>query len=64
MGAVCAVHDVPYAGRGCPPNFMAFRKREFPRLFPSGTYPPNTLLIVNGLVRDAFLVEVHTIAAL
>jgi enamine deaminase RidA (YjgF/YER057c/UK114 family) len=45
------------------PNFMAFRKREFPRLFPSGMYPPNTLLIVAGLVREAFLVEVHTIAA-
>jgi enamine deaminase RidA (YjgF/YER057c/UK114 family) len=46
------------------PNFMAFRKREFPRLFPSGTYPTNTLLIVDGLVREAFLVEVQTIAAL
>lgn len=46
------------------PGFMAFRKREFSRFFPSGTYPTNTLLIVNGLVREVFLVEVHTIAAL
>ena len=45
-------------------KFMAFRLREFPKLFPSGIYPPNTLLIVDRLVREAFLVEVQTIAAL
>src|SRR5262245_48595044 len=28
------------------PKFMAFRLREFPRLFAGGVYPPNTLLIV------------------
>jgi hypothetical protein len=31
-------------------KFMAFRLREFPRIFPSGVYPPNTLLIVDRLV--------------
>ena len=46
------------------PAFMALRKREFSRLFPSGVYPTNTLLIVSGLVREPFLVEVHTVAAL
>ena len=46
------------------PKFMAFRLREFPRMFPDGRYPPNTLLMVDRLVREAFLVEVQTIAAL
>ena len=45
------------------PAFMAFRLREFPRLFPSGRYPPNTLLIVDRLVQEGFLVEVHAVAA-
>ena len=26
------------------PNFMTYRKREFPKFFPNGAYPPNTLL--------------------
>ncbi|MBL8383770.1 MAG: RidA family protein [Burkholderiales bacterium] len=46
------------------PKFMAFRLREFPRLFPDGAYPPNTLLMVDRLVQEPFLVEVQAIAAL
>jgi len=46
------------------PKFMTFRKREFPRLFPNGFYPPNTLLMVDRLVQEPFLVEVQTVAAL
>ncbi len=45
------------------PRFMAFRQREFPGLFPDGCYPPNTLLMVDRLVKEPFLVEVQTIAA-
>jgi enamine deaminase RidA (YjgF/YER057c/UK114 family) len=45
------------------PKFMAFRLREFPKMFPDGKYPPNTLLMVDRLVKEAFLVEVQTIAA-
>ena len=45
------------------PKFMAFRLREFPKMFPTGKYPPNTLLIVDRLVKEQFLVEVQTIAA-
>jgi enamine deaminase RidA (YjgF/YER057c/UK114 family) len=44
--------------------FMAFRLREFPRLFPAGHYPPNTLLIVDRLVQEGFLIEVSAVAAL
>ena len=46
------------------PKFMAWRLREFPRMFPNGAYPPNTLLMVDRLVAEAFLVEVQTVAAL
>ena len=45
-------------------QFMAFRLREFPRLFPDGRYPPNTLLVIDRLVGEKFLVEVQTVAAL
>jgi len=45
------------------PKFMAYRLREFPRLFPNGAYPPNTLLMVDRLVQEPFLVEVQTVAA-
>jgi enamine deaminase RidA (YjgF/YER057c/UK114 family) len=46
------------------PKFMQWRLREFPRMFPNGVYPPNTLLIVDRLVQEPFLVEVQTVAAL
>lgn len=45
------------------PKFMAFRLREFPNMFRDGKYPPNTLLMVDRLVKESFLVEVQTIAA-
>jgi enamine deaminase RidA (YjgF/YER057c/UK114 family) len=44
-------------------KFAHYRAREFPRLFPGGAYPPNTLLIVDRLVREEFLVEVAAVAA-
>jgi enamine deaminase RidA (YjgF/YER057c/UK114 family) len=46
------------------PKFMAYRLREFPKFFPDGAYPPNTLLMVDRLVQEPFLVEVQVIAAL
>ena len=45
-------------------KFMDFRLREFPKMFPDGIYPPNTMLIVDRLVQEPFLVEVQTIAAI
>ena len=45
-------------------KFMAYRAREFPRLFSGGAYPPNTLLIIDRLVREEFLIEVSAVAAL
>ena len=46
------------------PRFMAWRQREFPKLFPDGAYPPNTLLVIDRLVQEQFLIEVQTLAAL
>src|SRR5437870_5657214 len=45
-------------------RFMQFRLREFPRMFPNGAYPPNTLLIIDRLVGEQYLLEVQTVAAL
>lgn len=45
-------------------KFAAWRLREFPRLFPGGAYPPNTLLVIDRLVQEPFLIEVKAIAAL
>jgi enamine deaminase RidA (YjgF/YER057c/UK114 family) len=45
-------------------KFMTFRKREFPKMFANDAYPPNTLLIVDRLVHEPFLIEVQTTAAL
>ena len=46
------------------PKFMAFRLREFPKMFPNGVYPPNTLLMIDRLVGEPYLIEVQTVAAL
>ena len=46
------------------PKFFAARAREFPKIFPDGTYPPNTLLVVSALVNDEIAVEVQAIAAI
>jgi enamine deaminase RidA (YjgF/YER057c/UK114 family) len=51
-------------GREAIKPFLNARAALFPVLFPNGDYPPNTLLIVAGLVREEFLVEIQAIAAL
>jgi len=45
-------------------EFFAVRERLFPDLFPDRAYPPNTLLVVNRLVRPKLRVEVEAIARL
>lgn len=45
-------------------RFMAYRLREFPKMFSNGAYPPNTLLMIDRLVKEALLFEVQTVAAL
>jgi enamine deaminase RidA (YjgF/YER057c/UK114 family) len=43
---------------------MSARAELFPKLFPAGAYPPNTLLVIERLVRPEFLIEVEAIARL
>jgi enamine deaminase RidA (YjgF/YER057c/UK114 family) len=40
-----------------------YRLREFPRMFPGGLYPPNTLVVVNRLVNEKYLLEIQAVAA-
>jgi enamine deaminase RidA (YjgF/YER057c/UK114 family) len=42
-------------------KFMALRAALFPTLFRGPLYPPNTLLIVNRLVKEAFVIEVEAV---
>ena len=51
-------------GRESIQPFIDARSRIFPGLFPDGQYPPNTLLVVAGLVREELLVEIKAVAAL
>ena len=44
--------------------FYRWREQNYPKLFPDGKYPPNTLLIIDRLVQEQFLIEVQTVAAL
>ncbi len=46
------------------PKFMKYRLREFPRMFADGAYPPNTLLMIDRLVKEELLVEVQAVAAI
>jgi enamine deaminase RidA (YjgF/YER057c/UK114 family) len=44
------------------PIWMRERAALFPKLFPGGKFPPNTLLVVERLVKPEFLLEVAAIA--
>jgi len=43
-------------------RFMRLRAELFPRLFAAPVYPPNTLLIIDRLVKPEFLLEVEAVA--
>ena len=51
-------------GREAVLPFVEARTEIFPTIYPGGDYPPNTLLIISGLVREEFLVEIKAVAAL
>lgn len=46
------------------PLIRGWRRREFPTMFADGAFPPNTLLVVDRLADEAFMLEVQTIAAI
>ncbi|MCB5364353.1 RidA family protein [Pusillimonas sp. CC-YST705] len=41
--------------------FMRIRAELFPQLFEGGVYPPNTLLVVDRLVKEDFLFELESV---
>jgi enamine deaminase RidA (YjgF/YER057c/UK114 family) len=43
-------------------RFMRLRTERFPALFAGGLYPPNTLLIIDRLVKEEFLIEIEAVA--
>ncbi|KGT95522.1 translation initiation inhibitor [Erwinia typographi] len=43
-------------------NFMKNRRELFPSLFATSDYAPNTLLVVDRLVKEDFLIEVEAVA--
>lgn len=43
-------------------SFMKIRAETFPKLFGGTQYPPNTLLIVDRLVKEEFLIEIEAVA--
>lgn len=42
-------------------SFMTLRSELFPKLFKGPLYPPNTLLMVDRLVKEPFLIEVEAV---
>ncbi len=42
-------------------RFMAERAALFPKLFRGPTYPPNTLVMIDRLVKEEFLIEVEAV---
>lgn len=42
-------------------KFMALRTEHFPKMF-SGAYPPNTICVIDRLVKEDFLLEVEAVA--
>jgi enamine deaminase RidA (YjgF/YER057c/UK114 family) len=51
-------------GKDSIQGYLDGRNEVFPNLFPNADYPPNTLLVISGLVREEFLVEIKAVAAL
>tara|TARA_B100001123_G_scaffold285188_1_gene317859 strand:- start:144 stop:560 length:417 start_codon:yes stop_codon:yes gene_type:complete len=44
-------------------QFMSLRADLFPRLYGGDVFPPNTLLMVDRLVKEEFLIEVEAVVA-
>lgn len=51
-------------GRDAIQPFIQTRSELFATLYPGRDYPPNTLLVVAGLVREDYLLEIKAVAGL
>jgi enamine deaminase RidA (YjgF/YER057c/UK114 family) len=45
-------------------DYRQVREAIYADIYPDGNYPPNTLLIVSGLVNPDLLVEIEAVAAI
>lgn len=45
-------------------EYRQVRDALYDEFYPDGAYPPNTLLIVSGLVNPALLLEIEAVAAI
>lgn len=45
-------------------EFFRVRREVFATLYPEGAYPPNTLLVVERLVKPEFMIEIEAIVSL
>ncbi len=43
-------------------KFMKLRAELFPKIFKTGKYPPNTICVIDRLVKEDFLLEIEAIA--
>src|SRR5258708_25574023 len=43
-------------------KFYKWREQNYPRMFPDGRYPPNTLLLIYRLAYAQFFLEIQNIA--
>lgn len=43
-------------------KFMALRAKHFPTFFKSKVFPPNTICVIDRLVKEDFLFEVEAVA--
>ena len=51
-------------GRESLPGYRQGRSEIYPDLYPDKDFPPNTLIVVAGMVNEDFLVAIKAIAAL
>ena len=51
-------------GRSSIQEYIKGRSEVYPEIFPNGGFPPDTLLIVAGLVNKDLLVDIKAVAAL
>ena len=51
-------------GRPAVEGYLQGRSEVYPKIYPNGEFPANTLLVVAGLVHEDYLVEIKAVAAL
>ena len=51
-------------GRESVQPYLDARTEVFAEIYPDGQYPPNTLLVISGLMTEEMLVEITAVAAL